>query len=64
MGLLRAGLATLIAVMIAWILARTDCPFRGQLEVVLLLSFFFPIVGRILGWAVCSVHGPDTSINF
>ena len=52
MGLLRAGLATLIAVMIAWILARTDCPFRGQLEVVLLLSFFFPIVGRILGWAV------------
>jgi iron(III) transport system permease protein len=52
MGVLRAGLATFIAVMLAWILARTDCPFRPQLEVVLLLSFFFPLVGRILGWAV------------
>jgi iron(III) transport system permease protein len=52
MGVIRAGLATLIAVMLAWILARTDCPFRAQLEVVLLLSFFFPLVGRILGWAV------------
>ena len=52
MGVIRAALATLIAVMLAWILARTDCPFRGQLEIVLLLSFFFPLVGRILGWAV------------
>jgi iron(III) transport system permease protein len=52
MGVVRAGIATCLAVLLAWILARTDCPLRGPLEVVLLLSFFFPLVGRILGWAV------------
>jgi iron(III) transport system permease protein len=52
LGIVRAGLATILAVLLAWILARTDCPFRAQLEVVLLLSFFFPLVGRILAWAV------------
>ncbi len=49
LAVVRAALATAIAVLLAWILARTDCPFRAQLEIVLLLSFFFPLVGRILG---------------
>ncbi len=52
LALLRASLATALAVLLAWILARTDCPFRAQLEVLLLLSFFFPLVGRVLAWAV------------
>lgn len=52
LAVVRAGLATLLAILLAWILARTDCPLRGALELFLLLSFFFPIVGRILGWAV------------
>jgi iron(III) transport system permease protein len=52
LALVRASLATALAVVLAWILARTDCPFRGQLEVFLLLSFFFPLVGRVLAWAV------------
>lgn len=52
LALVRASLATALAVVLAWILARTDCPFRGQLEVVLLLSLFFPLVGRVLAWAV------------
>jgi iron(III) transport system permease protein len=52
LAVVRAGLATALAVVLAWILARTDCPFRGSLEIVLLLSLFFPLVGRVLAWAV------------
>jgi iron(III) transport system permease protein len=46
----RALLGVSIAVVIAWILARTDCPYRSQLEFLVILAYFFPGLGRILGW--------------
>src|SRR5262249_1146628 len=48
----RAVLALGLAVVLAWIIARTDCPFRTQLEFLLILSFFFPLLGKVLGWAL------------
>src|SRR5438094_3000147 len=48
----RAVLALALAVPLAWIIARTDCPFRNQLEFLLILSFFFPLLGKVLGWAL------------
>src|SRR3981081_1860629 len=48
----RAVLGVSVAVVIAWILARTDCPFRPQLEFLILLAYFFPGLGRILGWII------------
>ena len=48
----RAVLALALAVLLAWIIARTDCPFRNQLEFLLILSFFFPLLGKVLGWAL------------
>ena len=48
----RAVLALGLAVVLAWIIARTDCPFRNQLEFLLVLSFFFPLLGKVLGWAL------------
>jgi iron(III) transport system permease protein len=48
----RAVLALALAVVLAWIIARTDCPFRDQLEFLLVLSFFFPLLGKVLGWAL------------
>jgi iron(III) transport system permease protein len=48
----RALLALALAVVLAWIIARTDCPFRNQLEFLLVLSFFFPLLGKVLGWAL------------
>jgi iron(III) transport system permease protein len=48
----RAALALILAVVLAWIIARTDCPFRNQLEFLLILSFFFPLLGKVLGWAL------------
>src|SRR4029077_11925049 len=47
----RAVLALGLAVVLAWIIARTDCPFRNRLEFLLILSFFFPLLGKVLGWA-------------
>jgi len=48
----RAILALALAVVLAWIIARTDCPFRDRLEFLLILSFFFPLLGKVLGWAL------------
>lgn len=48
----RALLALALAIVLAWIIARTDCPFRNQLEFLLVLSFFFPLLGKVLGWAL------------
>jgi iron(III) transport system permease protein len=48
----RAVLALALAIVLAWIIARTDCPFRSQLEFLLVLSFFFPLLGKVLGWAL------------
>ena len=48
----RAVLALALAVVLAWIIARTDCPFRNRLEFLLVLSFFFPLLGKVLGWAL------------
>src|SRR5207245_11126820 len=39
-------------VLLAWVMARTECPFRNQLEFLLILSFFFPLLGKVLGWAL------------
>jgi iron(III) transport system permease protein len=58
LALLRAVLATVIAVVVAWILARTDCPFRDHLEFLVFLSFFFPVLGKVLGWALLA--SPNT----
>src|SRR5262245_28878276 len=46
----RAVLALGLAVVLAWIIARTDCPFRNQLEFLLVLSFFFPPLGTVPIW--------------
>ena len=48
----RAILALVLAVVLAWIIARTDCPFRNQLEFLLVISFFFPLLGKVLGWVL------------
>jgi iron(III) transport system permease protein len=48
----RAVLALVLAIVLAWIIARTDCPYRNQLEFLLVLSFFFPLLGKVLGWAL------------
>lgn len=39
-----------IAIVLAWLLARTDLPARGALEFMFWLSFFLPSLSVTLGW--------------
>lgn len=41
-----------IAVLLAWILARTDTPFRGTLEVLVTLPFFVPPILTAMAWGM------------
>jgi iron(III) transport system permease protein len=41
-----------IAVLLAWILARTDTPFRGSLEVLVTLPFFIPPILTAMAWGM------------
>src|SRR5215212_8806723 len=52
LAVVRAFLGVSLAVVIAWILARTDCPFRAQLEFMIVLAYFFPGLGKLLAWII------------
>ncbi|MFN0070631.1 MAG: ABC transporter permease, partial [Chloroflexota bacterium] len=52
LALVRVAGALSVAVTLSWILARTNCPFRSQLEFLVVLSFFFPALGKLLTWTV------------
>ena len=41
-----------LAVMLAWILARTDTPFRGTLEALITLPFFIPPILTAMAWGM------------
>jgi iron(III) transport system permease protein len=44
--------SVVIAVLLAWILARTDTPFRGALEVLVTLPFFIPPILTAMAWGM------------
>src|SRR5215475_51568 len=41
-----------LAVLLAWILARTDTPFRSALEVLITLPFFIPPILTAMAWGM------------
>jgi iron(III) transport system permease protein len=60
LAIVRAAIGVSLAVVIAWILARTDCPFRGQLEFLIILAYFFPGLGKLLAWIILA--SPKTGL--
>lgn len=40
------------AIMIAWLLARSDVPFAGGFEFIFWIAFFVPVLSATLGWIV------------
>ncbi len=52
LAIVRVVFALGTAVTLSWILARTNCPFRRQLEFLVVLSFFFPGLGKLLTWTI------------
>lgn len=48
----KTVIACALAVFFAWVVARTDTPFRGTLEVLLTLPFFIPPIITATAWAL------------
>jgi iron(III) transport system permease protein len=52
MSLIKTVLSLALAVLLAWIVARTDTPGRGTLEVLITLPFFIPPILTATAWAM------------
>jgi iron(III) transport system permease protein len=46
----RQSIATVIGILLAWLIARTDVPLRGWLEFSFWISYFIPSLPVALGW--------------
>lgn len=49
-GLVRTVITTVFAIFFAWVITRTDTPFKGFIEFMLWLGFFLPALPLTLGW--------------
>lgn len=61
LGAIRAVLAVLIAIVLAWVVTRTDTPWRQGLEVLIWLKFFMPGLPTVIAWTF--VAGPQGLLN-
>src|SRR5215468_5811313 len=52
LSLIKTVLSLALAVLLAWIVARTDTPGRGILEVLITLPFFIPPILTATAWAM------------
>ncbi|TAJ75488.1 iron ABC transporter permease, partial [bacterium] len=50
LAITRQVIALVIGIFIAWLLARTDIPMKGTLELFFWLSFFLPALPLTMGW--------------
>jgi len=52
LSLVKTVLSLALAILLAWIVARTDTPGRGALEVLITLPFFIPPILTATAWAM------------
>src|SRR5215813_7579527 len=52
LSLIKTVLSLALAILLAWIVARTDTPARGLLEVLITLPFFIPPILTATAWAM------------
>jgi iron(III) transport system permease protein len=52
LSLVKTVLAMVLAVFLAWIVARTDTPARGTLEVLITLPFYIPPILTAMAWGM------------
>lgn len=50
LGFVRVILTSVLAIFFAWVVTRTDTPFKGFIEVTLWLGFFLPLLPMTMGW--------------
>ena len=52
LAFVRTFFALTIAILIAWVVARTNVPYKQFLELVLLFAFFMPLLPRVIAWVL------------
>jgi iron(III) transport system permease protein len=52
LSLVKTVLSLGLAILLAWIVARTDTPGRGALEILITLPFFIPPILTATAWAM------------
>jgi iron(III) transport system permease protein len=52
LSLVKTALSLALAILLAWIVARTDTPGRGVLEILITLPFFIPPILTATAWAM------------
>ena len=52
LSLVKTGLAMGLALLLAWIVARTDTPYRDTLEVLVTLPFYIPPILTAMAWGM------------
>ncbi|HXV48625.1 MAG TPA: iron ABC transporter permease [Candidatus Binatia bacterium] len=50
LALARIVITSVLAIFFAWVVTRTDTPFKGFIEFALWLGFFLPLLPMTLGW--------------
>lgn len=50
LAFLRIIITTVLAIFFAWVVTRTDTPFKGLIEFTLWLGFFLPLLPMTMGW--------------
>ena len=50
LAVLRVVVTTALAIFFAWVVSRTDTPFKGFIEMALWLGFFLPLLPVTMGW--------------
>lgn len=60
LGAVRAVIAVGLAVSLAWVVTRTDTPWRGGLEVLIWLKFFLPPLPITMAWVL--LGAPKTGL--
>src|SRR3990172_10558795 len=48
----RMTLETGLAIFFAWVITRTDTPFKGGIEFMLWMGYFLPALPMVLGWVL------------
>jgi iron(III) transport system permease protein len=52
LALVRVAISSTLAIFFAWVVTRTDTPFKGLIEVTLWLGFFLPLLPMTMGWVL------------
>lgn len=50
LAVVRQAIALVIGILLAWLIARTDLPWKSELEFIFWISFFLPPLPVAMGW--------------